>query len=125
MSEQETLTRRTLVRRAGAAGVAIAGGTLWATAPAAARARRYGKVQSPLRHVVISCQENRSFAPSSGSAPRAKRGGSGPPRGSARRAGGGPFPPPLDSPPLEPRAPPHSWSSVHRQWNNGAMDGFY
>src|SRR3954451_22012561 len=61
MSQQRTFTRRTFVRRAGAAGAAVAGSTIWTTAPAAARARRYGKAQSPLRHIVISCQENRSF----------------------------------------------------------------
>jgi hypothetical protein len=56
MAEKDAFTRDDFLRRAGAAGVAVAGGTLWATAPAAARARRYAKPQSPLRHVVISCQ---------------------------------------------------------------------
>src|SRR3954451_1248944 len=125
MSEQETLTRRTLVRRAGAAGVAIAGGTLWATAPAAARARRYGKVQSPLRHVVISCQENRSFDHYFGYAPEVQKAGFGPPPGYALPDAAGTMHAPFEFTALETPDPPHSWSSVHRQWNNGAMDGFY
>src|SRR5438105_10107031 len=55
------LSRRSLLQRGGAAGVAALGGTLWATAPAAARARRVRRAQTPIRHVIISCQENRSF----------------------------------------------------------------
>ena len=73
------LTRRTFLKRAGAAGVAVAGGTLWATAPAAARARRYGKAQSPLRHIVVSCQENRSFDHYFGYAPQVQATRFGPP----------------------------------------------
>ncbi|MDQ1543022.1 MAG: hypothetical protein QOK08_660, partial [Actinomycetota bacterium] len=54
MTDKDALTRGAFLRKTGAAGIAIAGGTLWATAPAAARAGRYGKAQTPLRHVVIS-----------------------------------------------------------------------
>jgi phospholipase C len=59
--QHDGITRRTFIRRAGAAGVAIAGGTLRSTAPAAARARNAGKRRSPVEHLVISMQENRSF----------------------------------------------------------------
>ena len=79
--EHDTFTRRSFVKKAGAAGVAIAGGTLWATSPAAARARRYGKAQSPLRQIVISCQENRSFDHYFGYAPKVQAAGFGPPPG--------------------------------------------
>src|SRR4051812_49741255 len=89
MSQQGTFTRRTFVRRAGAAGAAVAGSTLWATAPAAARARRYGKAQSPLRHIVISCQENRSFDHYFGYAPQVQAAGYGPPRGDTLPDGAG------------------------------------
>jgi phospholipase C len=61
MTQDGRLTRRTFLKRAGAAGVAVAGGTLWEIAPAAARARTFGKPQGPIRHVVVTCQENRSF----------------------------------------------------------------
>jgi phospholipase C len=66
------ITRRRFLEGAGAAGVAIAGATVWRTAPAAAQARRVAAVDTPIRHLVIACQENRSFdhyygyAPSSG-----------------------------------------------------------
>src|SRR3954465_2286485 len=81
MSENDALTRAGFRRKTGAAGGAVAGGTLWATAPAAARARRYGKAQSPLRHIVISCQENRSFDHYFGYARQVQAAGYGPPPG--------------------------------------------
>ena len=48
------LTRPEFLRRAAVAGVAVAGGTLWATAPAAAQARRTAAVETPLEHLVIA-----------------------------------------------------------------------
>jgi phospholipase C len=125
MSQEGKFTRRTFVRRAGAAGVAVAGGTLWATAPAAARARRYGKAQSPLRHIVVSCQENRSFDHYFGYAPQVQKAGYGPPPGYTLPDANGGRHAPFEFTALETPDPPHSWTSVHRQWNNGAMDGFY
>src|SRR3954468_4799063 len=125
MSQQRTFTRRTFVRRAGAAGAAVAGSTLWATAPAAARARRYGKAQSPLRHIVISCQENRSFDHYFGNAPQVQAAGYGPPAGYTLPDASGVGHAPFEFTALRTPDPPHSWTSVHRQWNSGAMDGFY
>jgi phospholipase C len=125
MSQQRTFTRRTFVRRAGAAGAAVAGTTFWATAPAAARARRYGKAQSPLRHIVISCQENRSFDHYFGYAPQVQAAGYGPPAGYTQPDATGVGHAPFEFTALETPDPPHSWNAVHRQWNNGAMDGFY
>ena len=40
--DDDTYSRRTFLKKTGAAGVAVVGGTLWATSPAAARARRGG-----------------------------------------------------------------------------------
>jgi phospholipase C len=117
------ITRRTFLRRTGAAGVAVLGGTLWATAPAAARARRVSRVDTPIEHLVIACQENRSydhyFGFSLGEA------GFGPAPGYSQPDGqGGTFAPyeftALSTPDI-----PHSWGAVHAQWNGGAMDGFY
>ena len=125
MSDADMLTRGAFLRKTGATGVAIAGGALWLTAPAAARARRYGKSQTPLRHVVISCQENRSFDHYFGYAPQVQAAGYGPPAGyslpDATGAGHAPF----EFTALTTPDPPHSWGSVHRQWNGGRMDGFY
>jgi phospholipase C len=125
MSRKETFTRRTFLRRSGAAGVAVAGGTLWATAPAAARARRYGKAQGAIRHVVISCQENRSFDHYFGYAPQVQAKGFGPPPGYTQPDAAGVGHAPFEFTALRTDDPPHWWDAVHQQWNGGQMDGFY
>src|SRR6266487_5397956 len=85
MSEHDVfvhpLTRQTFLKRAGAAGITLLGGTLWRTAPAAARARRMAKVRTPIEHLVIACQENRSFDHYYGYAPQVQVKGFGPPPG--------------------------------------------
>ena len=75
------VSRRTFIKATGAGAVAVLGGSLYATAPAAARAQRVAKVDTPLRHVVISCSENRSFDHYFGYAPQVQAAGFGPPAG--------------------------------------------
>ena len=118
-----TLTRRTFVRRAGAAGTAVLGGTLWATAPAAARARRAARRSQPIQHVIVSCQENRSLDHYFGYAPWI--GPYGPPPGYSQPDGQGGSVAPFEFTSLSTPDIPHSWTAVHKQWDNGAMDGFY
>src|SRR3954463_15885080 len=112
MSENDAFTRGAFLRKTGAAGLAVGGGALGATAPAAARARRYGKAQSPLRHIVISCQENRSFDHYFGYAPQVQRAGYGPPRGYTQPDANGGRHAPFEFTALETPDPPHSWTSV-------------
>ncbi|MDX6486628.1 MAG: phospholipase [Gaiellaceae bacterium] len=125
MSPKDALTRRDFLAKTGAAGVAVAGGTLWATAPAAARARRLGRPKAPLRHVVISCQENRSFDHYFGYAPQVQARGFGPPPGYTQPDAAGGRHAPFEL--ALPRSvdPPHYWSAVHDQVNGGRMDGFF
>jgi len=115
-------TRRIFLKRAGAAGVAVAGGTLWATSPAA-RAARIRRVDTPIDHLVIACQENRSydhyFGMSLGPA------GYGPPSSYTQPDGQGGSVPPYEFTALSTPDIPHSWDAVHAQWDGGAMDGFY
>jgi phospholipase C len=118
-------TRRTFVKRAGAAGAAIAGGNLWATAPAAARARRFGKRHGPIQHVVISAQENRSFDHYFGFAPQVQRRRLGPPPGYTQPDAAGMGHAPFELTALRSVDPPHGWNAVHAQYNSGKMDGFY
>ena len=93
------LTRTEFLKRAAAAGVTVAGGTLWATAPAAAQARRTPqKVQAA---------------------------GLGPPAGYTQPDANGGSVAPFEFTALSTPDIPHSWSAVHAQWDNGAMDGFY
>src|SRR4051794_41694854 len=123
MAEKDAFTRDDFLRRTAAAGVAVAGGTLWATAPAAARAGRYGKAQGPLRHVVISCQENRSFDHYFGYAPQVQAAGYGPPAGYTLPDAAGVGHAPFEFTALRTPDPPHSWTRVHQQWNGGAVGG--
>ncbi len=119
------LTRTEFLKRAAAAGVTVAGGTLWATAPAAAQARRTPGVETPLEHLVIACQENRSFDHYYGYAPQVQAAGLGPPAGYTQPDGNGGSVAPFEFTALSTPDIPHSWSAVHAQWDNGAMDGFY
>ena len=125
MTQHDTTTRRTFLKRAGAAGVAIAGGTLWATAPAAARARKFGKQHAPIKHLVVSCQENRSFDHYFGYAPQVQARRLGPPPGYTQPDDAGVGHAPFELTALRSVDPPHGWNDVHAQYNGGKMDGFY
>ncbi len=123
-NEHDSWTRATFLKRAGAAGAALLGGSVWPTSVAAARARR-PRAEPPIRNLVISCQENRSFDHYFGYAPEVQVKGLGPgPRYSLPDGRGGrKRPHQLAS--LVTEDPDHGWTGVHRQWNRGRMDGFY
>ena len=129
MSERDVfvdpLTRQSFLKRAGAAGVAVLGGTLWRTSPAAARARRVARVDTPIKHLVIACQENRSFDHYFGYAQLVQTAGFGPPAGYSQPDAAGNPHRPFEFTSLTTPDPPHSWSAVHEQWDGGAMDGFF
>jgi len=57
-SRHNTISRRTFLKGAAAGGVALAGGALWTTA---IHPRRVHAVETPIRHVIVAVQENRSF----------------------------------------------------------------
>jgi phospholipase C len=105
--------------------MAILGGTLWETAVAAARAQRVANADTPLRHVIISGQENRSFDHYYGYAPRVQAAGFGPPSGYSQPDADGIAHEPFEFTALSTPDPPHGWNAVHDQWHGGAMDGFY
>ena len=93
--------------------------------PAAAQARRPGKRRAPIRHLIISCQENRSFDHYFGYAPQVQARRFGPPPGYTQpdAASGKHAPYELTAPTST--DPPHSWAAVHAQYDAGKMDGFY
>jgi phospholipase C len=118
-----SISRRTFLKGSAAAGAAVAGGALWTTAIHPHRTRA---AETPIEHIIVACQENRSFDHYFGYAPQVQAAGFGPPPGYAQPNPGGtpdPFPPyrftELSTPDV-----PHDWGSVHGQWHNGAMDGF-
>lgn len=120
MGGVEGFTRKAFLRRSGAAGAALLGGSLWATAPVAARARR---ADPPIRNLLICCQENRSFDHYYGFAPFV--GSHGVPDGYTQPDGAGGAVAPFHFTSLSTPDIRHFWSAVHGEWDGGGMDGFY
>ena len=107
-------SRRTFLAET-AAGTAALALTIPRTASASAK--------SPIRHVVVSCQENRSFDHYYGFAPFA--GAHGVPAGYTQPDGRGGTVAPFHFTALSTPDVGHSWSAMHATWDGGAMDGFY
>src|SRR6266581_7458900 len=78
---------------------------------------------NPVKHVLIACQENRTFDEYYGFYPRA--GSFGLPRGYAQPDGDGGNIYPYQFPFTFSDDISHSWQDIHREWHKGAMDGFY
>jgi phospholipase C len=113
------LSRRRFLQGSTAAGVAVALGGF----PAVIRGANRRAADTPLRHVVISMQENRSFDQYFGYAPWI--GSYGPPAGYTQPDGLGGGVAPYHYESRSTPDVPHGWNAVHEQWNGGAMDGFY
>jgi phospholipase C len=118
--------RRTFLMAAGAAaatGLAapVLSGTRALASPRARSAR--AAPATPLRHVIIDCQENRSFDHYYGFAPFA--GSVGVPPGYSQPDGAGGQVAPFEFTSLSTPDIGHSWNAVHSEWNAGKMDGFF
>ena len=118
------VSRRRFLGRGATAGVAIAGGTLWAGASAVGGGRSSAG-DDPIRHIVISMQENRSFDHYYGYAPQVQAAGFGPPAGYTQPDAAGGTHAPFELTPRQSPDPPHHWVAVHSQYNGGKMDGFF
>lgn len=82
------------------------------------------RASSPaIQHVLVCCNENRSFDHFYGYAPFI--GSYGVPAGYSQPNGRGGSVKPHHI--KRPRSgnPPHDWSAIHAEWNNGKMDGFF
>src|SRR5215469_18765080 len=111
---------------AGLAGVsapALAGTPAAATRTSATRGATAAAQATPIQHVIIDCQENRSFDHYYGFAPFV--GASGVPSGYSQPDGMGGSVAPFEFTSLSTPDIGHSWSAVHSEWNAGKMDGFY
>jgi phospholipase C len=115
------LTRRTFLKGSLAAGAAVAGGGLFTTA---IHAKTRAGADTPLEHILVACQENRSFDHYYGYAPQVQAAGFGPPAGFSQPDGSGGSVVPYRFTDLFTPDIPHDWDSVHGQWDSGAMDGF-
>ena len=78
---------------------------------------------SSIKHILVACQENRSFDSYFGYYPRA--GSFGVPSNYTQPDGRGGRIKPHHAPGPVSANPSHSWQPIHREWDNGAMDGFY
>ena len=125
----QPIARRTFLKGVGVVGAAGLAGALPSPARAfAARSTRTirsprAEGSTPIEHVIISCQENRSFDHYFGFAPFA--GASGIPDGYSQPDGNGGTIEPYRFTELSTPDIGHSWGAVHSEWNAEAMDGFY
>jgi phospholipase C len=118
------ISRRTLLKGAAGVGAAAVGSGILVARPAfAGLLRSSGATSTPLEHIVISCQENRSFDHYFGYAPWV--GKYGPPKSYSLPDGNGGRVRPYRFTELSTPDVPHSWTAIHEQWNGGKMDGFY
>jgi phospholipase C len=117
------LSRRTFLKWSGVAGAAAASGAYWSTGPNVRQTRAATPADTPLEHVIISMQENRSFDHYFGYADWIGDWGPPPGWGQPDGEGGTVLPYHFDS--LATPDVPHSWNAIHEQVNDGAMDGFY
>jgi phospholipase C len=119
--------RRAFLKAAGAVGAAgIAAPVLSGTralAIAGTRSARAAARATPLQHVIIDCQENRSFDHYYGFAPFA--GSAAVPPGYSQPDGAGGSLAPSEFTSLSTPDIGHSWTAVHSEWDAGKMDGFY
>lgn len=81
-----------------------------------------GSIES-VKHIVIACQENRTFDTYFGYYPKA--GSFGVPAGYSQPDGKGGKVTPHKFHIYDTKDIAHDWQTIHREWNNGKMDGFY
>jgi len=118
------LTRRSFLKLAAAGGAACLGASPWRNVLAAGGPKSE-LPRPPIDHVIISCQENRSFDHYFGFAPQVQAAGFGPPPGYSQPDGNGGSVFPFEFTSLTTADIGHSWSAVHNEYDSGAMDGFF
>ena len=124
-------TRRQFLQRAGAAGLAgmavpLLGPAAGAAARTAARPARGTAAATPIKHIIVCCQENHSFDHYFGSYSGLPK-GFGTPPGFTQPNGHGGTVKPFHFTSLTENGgdPNHDWDAIHSEWDHGKMDGFY
>src|SRR5712692_6812072 len=118
------VTRRSFLQRAGIGGAAVLGGTLWPKILTAGPSRPQSS-RLALNHVIISCQENRSFDHYFGYAPQVQALGYVPPSGYSQPDAAGNPHAPFEFTQLSTPQPNQNWQASHAQLDGGKMDGFF
>ena len=121
------LSRRNVLRQLGAlAGASLAlnaCSTFPLTNPAQGTTTSGPGSIDSIKHVVFACQENRSFDNYFGHYPKA--GKFGVPAGYSQPDGNGGTVTPYHFQLHNTSDIHHDWQTIHREWNNGKMDGFF
>jgi len=117
------LDRRTFLQLAGASAGILGAAPLHRVLAKSAPQSPSAKL--PINHVIISCQENRSFDHYFGYAAQVQAAGFGPPVGYSQPDGNGGKVIPYEFTSLSTPDIGHGWSDVHNEWNGSAMNGFY
>jgi phospholipase C len=118
------IPRRDFLKVAGAAGLAaFTGCSLSTNSPTPSPTPTVTVRKTPLKHVIVDIQENRSFDHYYGYAPFAGRYGV--PTGYKQPDSYGGFVKPYHLDTLTTSDIAHSWQDTHREFNGGAMDGFF
>ena len=125
MPQNDSFTRRRFLKKSALAGATVLAGPATSTWPVIARARGPQGEESPIKHLIISCQENRSFDHYFGYARQVQAKGYGPPAGYTQPDAAGARHAPFEFTQLSTTDPPHSWNAVHQQYDGGRMDGFF
>lgn len=119
-------SRRRMLQKLGVlagAGLALDAGIFTINKVGAAMPRNHFNSANPVKHVLIACQENRTFDEYFGYYPRAGKFGV-PANYSQPDGKGGKVTPQHNFLPIS-NNPSHSWQSIHTEWDYGKMDGFY
>jgi phospholipase C len=116
---QTRQSRRSVLQQLGAlAGIGLALEACGST-PTPSSSRSIEAIQ----HIIIACQENRTFDTYFGYYEKA--GNFGIPAGYSQPDGKGGTVTPHKFHIFDTKDIKHDWQTIHREWNNGKMDGFY
>ena len=121
--------RRRFLQQVGAAGLAGVTTPMLGAPAASALTASGAKPQAgstPIKHIIVCCQENRSFDSYYGKYANLPS-GYGIPAGWSNPNGSGGTVKPFHFTNLTGNGydPNHSWSAIHSEWDKGKMDGFY
>src|SRR5947209_1642431 len=119
-------SRRRMLQKLGVlagAGLALDAGIFTINKVGALMLHSNINASNPVKHVLIACQDNRTFDEYFGYYPRAGKFGV-PANYSQPDGKGGKVTPQHNFLPIS-NNPSHSWQSIHTEWDHGKMDGFY
>lgn len=122
-SERCPESRRQFLTRMGTLGTAAVTAPLLTHAKTPARKSRDDA--TPIKHVIIVAEENRSFDHYYGYYPPAVAAGYGVPAGYSQPDGEGGQVYPYHLRTTVSEDPRHQWDDIHKVWNHGLMNGFF